>query len=438
MNNNKNYIYKKIIKILLFIILLLCQFFINKNVYASNKSKEEIGEYIAEFAENFAKEHGAETVYSFNYWQRGQAYHGIKTSGTRNTYGDDIEPLSYTDKYAIDCVGWVSMAIHQSTGLDSALVSSGSFGFVTPDHQKGYCTYSNGYFEVVSDQPMRGDILIRPDFGGKLGHVMIYIGNGKIIDSAGGFTTVRERTADDYSLIARITDAGVAAINDSDLTTIFNGKGSITGISGSGGFNYNGLQAGRIGVRTFKFNWILPNLKEILDWYIGISTYITRAIYVGLTETVEILIDNTMEAVTGVEASLTIEKLLFNEVPILDVNFFNFDQAGGQQIERAEEGEEESILYVIRDNISIWYNVIRNLSIILLLITLLYIGIRIAISSAAEQKAKYKELLKSWFTSFIIVFSIHYVMIFILTMNEMALEGIKNTSTAIRWRRIIV
>lgn len=429
MNNNNSKICKKILTVLLFfIILLICQFFTSRSVYASSKSKEEIGEYIAEFAVNFANDHGTETVYSWNAAHRSAAYHGLKTSGVQETW--ESYPKSFNDMYAMDCVGWVSMAIHQATGLDSASVSSGACGFVTPDHGSGYCTYSNGYFEVVSDQPMVGDILIRPNIG-KIGHVMIYIGNGQMVDSTGGFTTVQIRPIGDYSQVARISNAGVAAINDADLTTVFNGHGSITGNLGGGGFEYRGLTPGRIGVRKFEFKWIIPSLGELLNYYIGISTYLSRMVYVGLLGVIELIIDNTMEAISGVEASLTIEKLLFNKVPILDVNFFDFASAGGQAIPVAEEGEDPSVLLVIRENIAIWYSVLRNLSIILLLVTLIYIGIRIAISSAAEQKARYKDLLKSWVVSFIIVFSIHYIMIFILNMNQMALDGIANASTAI-------
>ena len=431
MNNSKNKIYKKILIVLLsFIILLLCQFFTNENVYASSKSKEEIGEYIAEFAVDFAKYHGEETIYSYNFSQRGEAYNGKKTSGHTDDWNGGVD---YTDKYAVDCVGWVSMAIHQSTGLDNALVSSGNCGFVTPDADP--CKYSSGYFEIVNDEPRVGDIVIRPETS-SMGHVQIYIGNGKVIDSTiKNGSGVRERTIDpDYTKVARISDAGVAAINDSDLTTIFNGKGSITGNLGGGGFDYNGLTPAKFGLKTYDYNWLLNSLLDIVDWYIGFMTYSTRIILTGLTSFVEVLIDGTMKAVSGREASLTIEKLLFNKVPILDVNFFDFSSAGGEEIIRAEEGEQENVLYVIRENIAVWYTILRNLSIILLLITLIYLGIRMAISSVAEEKAKYKELLKSWFASFLIVFSIHYIMIFILYLNQALID----TIVPLRRRRVII
>ena len=47
----------------------------------------------------------------------------------------------------------------------------------------------------------------------------------------------------------------------------------------------------------------------------------------------------------------------------------------------------------------------RTVSIIGLIVTLLYLGIRMALSTIAEDKAKYKELLVSWLVSFIIVFT---------------------------------
>lgn len=398
-------IIKRTIKILLcFIILLIFQMIIANKTYASNKSKADIGEYIAEFSVNFANSHSDETVYSWDYWQRGQAYHGKKTSGYTSPQG-----LSYTNMYAMDCVGWVSFAIHNSTGLDAPLASSGASGFVVP--QSNLCTNSNGYFEIVSGPPRPGDILINEGQ-----HVMVYIGNGKVVDSTWDFSTVQIRNAQNYTKIARITDKGVNDINDSDLTTIFNGQGSITGALRGSQFEYDGLQSGAFGVKVYDWDWVLNCLKELLDWFIGIVTYVIRMVFVGWTGIVEELINNTMEMVTGEEASLTIEKLVYNKVPILDVNFFDFSTAGGETF------EEDSILYVIRQNIASWYYIVRNISIAVLLVTLLYLGIRVAMTSIADEKAKYKDMLVSWFVSFAIVFSIHYIMIIILNLNSSLLE----------------
>ena len=97
---------------------------------------------------------------------------------------------------------------------------------------------------------------------------------------------------------------------------------------------------------------------------------------------------------------------------------------------------QDSVMYTIRENIAAWYYIVRNISIIGLLITLIYLGVRMALATVGEQKAKYKELLVSWLVSFIIVFAIHYVMIFILNLNSSLIDLI-NASLG-RRRRIII
>lgn len=175
---------------------------------------------------------------------------------------------------------------------------------------------------------------------------------------------------------------------------------------------------------TYDLSWVLNSLKDILDWFIGICTYFIRMIFLGWAGLFEMIINGVMSAISGVEASMTIEKLVTNKVPILDVNFFNFATAGGETL------ETNSVLYTIRENIAMWYYVIRNITIIGLLITLIYIGIRMAISTVAETKAKYKSMLINWVVSFIIVFFIHYIMIAILQMNQVLIDTIKSTMGA--------
>lgn len=411
MNNNK--LVRNAIKIILLLVFLaFFQLLFGNEVLASTKTKEEIGQYIAEFSVNFQRDHGDEVVYCLDNYSdifnghRARAY--IKGEKAHNGY------------YGLDCVGWVSMAIHYSTGLGS----NNQFNyFVTP--QNGACYSGDGIvFEQVGGKDthmMPGDIIKSYD-GNNWQHVMIYVGNGRIVHCARGlqnqlFTDSRYY----YSpwTVYRINDAGVAAINDAELTTIYNGQGGITGeynddYETDSGFKYNGLATGTYS--KYKAEWLVNSLKDILDWFVGISTYLTRMVCIGWTEVIEQSINNIAELTTGQKASLTIEKLVNNKVPILDVNFFNFTTAGGEEI------KEESIMYAIRENIAVGYYLIRTLSIIGLLITLIYIGIRMAFSSVGEQKAKYKELLISWSVSFGIVFFIHYIMIIILNINNSLIE----------------
>lgn len=228
--------------------------------------------------------------------------------------------------------------------------------------------------------------------------------------------------------------------------------------------------------------WILKSLLQILDYLIGILTYATRAVIVGWTAIFErFFMDGLVNAITGVtnkrddewqqdpnsiddidkeadekaksdnetkeqpqasgdendandyvsegmqriadiggnvqlttssEADVTVENIVYNKIPILDANFFNFESAGGAVV------DENGIVYIIKENIAIWYYVFRTMAILIMLIILLYLGIKMAITTVAEKKAVYKQMLVSWIAGFILVFTIHYIMYFIISVNE--------------------
>ena len=71
----------------------------------------------------------------------------------------------------------------------------------------------------------------------------------------------------------------------------------------------------------------------------------------------------------------------------------------------------------MQKNIASWYVALRTIALVGLLSVLLYIGIRIVLSSAsAQDKAKYKNMLKDWAVALCILFVLHYMMAFMLNM----------------------
>lgn len=83
-----------------------------------------------------------------------------------------------------------------------------------------------------------------------------------------------------------------------------------------------------------------------------------------------------------------------------------------------DEGLLGNTAKVLHSVIAKWYISIRNIAIVGLLIVLVYIGIRIMISSTADETAKYKMLLKEWVMALILVLCMHYLMLFILTIVD--------------------
>lgn len=72
----------------------------------------------------------------------------------------------------------------------------------------------------------------------------------------------------------------------------------------------------------------------------------------------------------------------------------------------------------IRKNVATWYKIMRYIALIGLLSVLIYTGIRIIISSNAGDKAKYKERIVNWFVAIVLLFVMHYLMAFIVTVVQ--------------------
>lgn len=405
-------IFKKIALIIVIIIIILSSYSYKK-VYSavSSINQQECGKTLAAFCINFYENFGENTTYDYG-------------AGREVTYGGSL----YNGKYAFDCVGWVSFAVHQSLGIGD---NKFTYFATPPGENNQYPGFKNGFECIEGNEKsqsgtvttsfMPGDILFCKQ-AGNMPHVVIYVGDGEIIDSSGGQPTLKRRNVNTfhYCAVGRI-DSKTAdeIIASGKATEIFNGQGGITGKDIS--VSYQGTQSGEFGYWVIDASWILNSLKDILDWFVGIITYLLRIIILGWAGLFELLINSIMQLVTGEEASLTIEKLVTNKVPILDANFFNFSMAGGEQL------QTDSVIYIIRENVASLYYLIRNITIVGLLITLIYIGIRMAISTVAEKKAKYKQLLISWVASFVLVFSIHYIMVIILQINEVLITTIHST-----------
>ena len=66
----------------------------------------------------------------------------------------------------------------------------------------------------------------------------------------------------------------------------------------------------------------------------------------------------------------------------------------------------------LHDVVSKWYYVLRNLAIAVLMVVLIYTGIRIVLASTAGEKAKYKERIIDWVVAMCLLFVMHYIMVF--------------------------
>lgn len=135
------------------------------------------------------------------------------------------------------------------------------------------------------------------------------------------------------------------------------------------------------------------------------------------------------------------EEIFKGNILLFNVNFFrepikieakkeaikDGDQAGEEIIDyyyyKNEKGEEvvtsnQDSATILQGTVSSWYNAIRNICLVLMLSVLVYIGIRILLSTVASDKAKYRTMLKDWAVGLCLLFLMHYIMAFSVTLVE--------------------
>lgn len=131
---------------------------------------------------------------------------------------------------------------------------------------------------------------------------------------------------------------------------------------------------------------------------------------------------------TGTEIPViqyTPEEIFANKVPALDVNFIKPSVTTGDP----NWDNDHNIAIKLRPTIASWYIAMRTLALVGLLSVLVYLGIRMLLTGAAGDKAKYKKMLMDWLVAMCLLFALHYIMSFALTMSEVVTSMIANTST---------
>lgn len=114
------------------------------------------------------------------------------------------------------------------------------------------------------------------------------------------------------------------------------------------------------------------------------------------------------------DIKLTPAEIFAGNVSALDANFFKTSEDHSKEL----GGSDYSIVEQLKETVSKWYVALRNIAIVGLLSALLYIGIRIVISSSAGDKAKYKQFFIDWVVALCLIFFMHYIMAFTMTMSE--------------------
>lgn len=138
-------------------------------------------------------------------------------------------------------------------------------------------------------------------------------------------------------------------------------------------------------------------------------------------------------------------EIFAGKVALLDANFFrSIDSEYKETMIGAGDPKDStdnglSAAANLKKTISSWYQALRLIAIVGLLSVLVYVAIRIVISATATDKAKYKERLMDWVIALCLVFFLHYIMVFTMTMvGEIQKLFVNNGSTSKNINNILV
>ena len=433
------------------------------------------GEHVSEFAVEFINQYGSNSVYGGPNGV-GTAYADSEVYWEGGSYGNGT--------FRSCCTSGVNYMFELALGTRIY-----DYGF-SPGAGNNLSATTTNWEHLSVSEAQPGDILVNS------GHVELYIGNGQTANFGS--------TNGNSCKIGTVGNRFTKAIRLKSTVDV-NPTGAITSISdydeeqdsiyGANGFIYQGVatlsgyeSGGTLG------KWLFDTLLKILDWIIGIITYLLRMVVVGWVVIIErVFIDGIVNAVSGVnntsdpdtdtdsdsdsetgedeeveepiepigdesnpeeyigtgmqeiasvgsktqittssEANVTVENIVFNRVPILDANFFNFETALTTADNDASEVlvaqlDEGGVIYLLKTAIATWYYTFRVMAVAAMLIILIYLGIRLAITTAAEGKAVYKEMLVGWVAGFILLFAMHYIMYATLMLNEGVVNWIAST-----------
>lgn len=436
MNKIKKFFKNIIVSFLIFYIIIAN----TSSSYARNFD-DAARAFLAEQTENFINTYTGDSVYSLTVLPAnfvGTTFHSCCTSGIAYVYNAFLGLNIYN-------LGFSDLAVTNLTSLQN-----------------------ENWTEVPLSQSRPGDILVRDGHAEMVatdgGATHFNFGSGRtnanmnIHGGSDSFTKVFSLNEN-----VQVTPSGTVPNTPNSLEEEDNATEDP-----ADEFYYQGLAQGSFSGTSSVGNilaWLFNLLSQLVDYIVGFLTMIIKVVIIGWANIFVNIVTDALDAITGeaVEApvqddsqtedtttggdttdtyeaqsildndnlytptstelqpegddKLTVDKIIFNQVPLLDVNIFT-DTAAGYTL------KEDSSLLIIRDSVATWYYIIRNVTIAVMLVILIYVGIRMALSTIASEKAQYQRMLVSWLVGFIIIFVIHYFLLLVLNINSTILGWI--------------
>ena len=128
-----------------------------------------------------------------------------------------------------------------------------------------------------------------------------------------------------------------------------------------------------------------------------------------------------LNPILGILGSVKTIDIIFHKITDKDGTLYKNDPKGKITNVTKADGTTKMVKSTSKElqkSISKWYKALRLVALVGLLSVLVYVGIRIIISSTGQEKAKYKKMIMDWLAAICILFVLQYIMAFTMSIVE--------------------
>lgn len=154
--------------------------------------------------------------------------------------------------------------------------------------------------------------------------------------------------------------------------------------------------------------WINDFFSKILDQSVGVLGKPFAAL-VNLVNIILFIVLYSVFVASGISDGLKFpfpDQVIFNGLPMLDPNFIN------------PNGDSGSMVNIMKDIVQNFYYSFFALAGTVFVLAAVVIGIKLAFSALASEKARYKEAIKNWIMGLGMLFLMHFVLAGMFAINE--------------------
>ena len=156
----------------------------------------------------------------------------------------------------------------------------------------------------------------------------------------------------------------------------------------------------------------IGGIVSILYWPLRIKI-VAYSFIIG-----EFIVTSIANADGGESLFVTPYEIFFNKIELTNVNFF-------------EAADATKTIGMLRESVATWYFNIRLIALAGIAVIGVYVGIRMALSNLAEEKAKYSKMLTDFVMSIGLLFVMQYIILFIIELNNAIVRVLEAALTAL-------